>query len=163
VNPVDFQAEIFRVDESAATCRKQWFRDRGLRFEEVSSIFCVKGALILDETYGHARNKSTSPSFLTGRVFLLEAKWHAEELPASSIYQFKGKLDGKLVGTIGVFVSMSDYSRGAADSLSIGKTINVVLFNKADCLSAMEARCGFAPILRFRLRHAAEHGEPFHP
>jgi hypothetical protein len=42
---------------------------------------------------------------LDGRVFLLEAKWRKDPVPASAIYQFKGKIDGKLIGTIGVFVS----------------------------------------------------------
>jgi hypothetical protein len=45
---------------------------------------------------------------------LLEAKWHRDEfeLPASTIYEFKGKVDGKLVGTVGIFISMSGEFRG---------------------------------------------------
>src|SRR4051812_15027132 len=45
--------------------------------------------------------------YLDGRIYLVEAKWHAEPLPASTLYQFKGKIDGKLAGTIGLFISMS--------------------------------------------------------
>jgi hypothetical protein len=32
------------------------------------------------------------------RTYLIEAKWIADEVLASTIYQFKGKVDGKLVG-----------------------------------------------------------------
>ncbi len=40
---------------------------------------------------------------LDDRYFLLEAKWHKDPIPASDLYAFKGKVDGKLIGTIGVF------------------------------------------------------------
>ena len=55
------------------------------------------------------------------RTYLLEAKWHGAPVSASSIYAFKGKVDGKLSGTIGVFVSMSGYSKDAVDALTLGK------------------------------------------
>ena len=47
---------------------------------------------------------------MDSRVYLLEAKWHKTPLPASSIYAFRGKIDGKLIGTVGVFISMSSFS-----------------------------------------------------
>lgn len=65
--------------------------------------------------------------FLDGTVFLLEAKWHAKEIAASSLYEFKGKVDGKLLGTLGVFISMSGYSEDAVNALTLGKTLNLVL------------------------------------
>jgi hypothetical protein len=40
---------------------------------------------------------------------------------AADLYAFKGKVDGKLVGTIGVFVSMRGYSTEAIDALKLGK------------------------------------------
>lgn len=55
-----------------------------------------------------------------------------DPLPASSIYQFRGKVEGKLVGTIGVFISMSGFSNDAADALVAGKVISTVLFNGDD-------------------------------
>lgn len=42
---------------------------------------------------------------LRDRTYLLEAKWRRDPLPASDLYAFKGKVDGKLVGTIGVLMS----------------------------------------------------------
>ncbi len=95
------------------------------------------------------------------RTFLLEAKWHAKPLPASVIYAFKGKVDGKLEGTIGVFVSMSGYSKDAINALTAGKDLNVVLFDEKDVEAAIIH--GFAPILRIKLRAAAEEGVVFYP
>lgn len=91
------------------------------------------------------------------RYLLLEAKWRRDPVPASAIYAFKGKVDGKLAGTLGVFVSMSGYSRDAVDALRVGKALNVILFTAHDIESAIED--GFAAVLDFKLRAAAETGD----
>ena len=64
-----------------------------------------------------------------GKTYLLEAKWRKQPIPASDLYAFKGKVDGKLVGTIGVFISMSDYSADAIDALkaSVMSTFRTML------------------------------------
>ncbi|MFG2825032.1 restriction endonuclease [Kitasatospora sp. NPDC048365] len=95
------------------------------------------------------------------RTYLLEAKWFAEAIPASAIYAFKGKVDGKLTGTIGVFVSMSGYSDDSVDALRFGKELNVILFDRKDVEAALDH--GFATILAFKLRAAADQGELFTP
>ncbi|WP_199818706.1 restriction endonuclease [Streptomyces leeuwenhoekii] len=99
--------------------------------------------------------------FYEGRFYLLEAKWWKERVPASAIYQFKGKVDGKLIGTIGVFISMSGYAADAVDALRVGKDLNVLLFDREDVSAAAEV--GFSRVLRYKLRMAAERGEVFVP
>ena len=44
------------------------------------------------------------------KLYLLEAKWHKDPLPASEIYPFQQKVSGKLLGPIGVFVSASNFA-----------------------------------------------------
>ncbi|WP_296739102.1 TOPRIM nucleotidyl transferase/hydrolase domain-containing protein [Mesorhizobium sp.] len=100
---------------------------------------------------------------LDGRIYLVEAKWHAEPLPASTLYQFKGKVDGKLAGTIGLFISMSGYAEQAVDALVLGKALNIVLFDRRDMDAAINRRSGFANILKLKLRKAAEEGVIYFP
>lgn len=108
------------------------------------------------------KGEEVDGSFLHwGRYFLLEAKWWEQTVPASAIYQFKGKVDGKLVGTLGVFISMSGYSDDAVDALRVGKDLNVVLFDKSDMEYAVDV--GFVGVLNFKLREAAERGDVFVP
>ena len=95
------------------------------------------------------------------RIFLLEAKWFNRPLPASAVYAFKGKVDGKLAGTVGVFVSMSGYSEVVVDALRIGKDLNVVLFDRGDIEAAIDD--GFKNVLRVKMRAAAELGEIKYP
>ena len=95
------------------------------------------------------------------RTYLLEAKWHGSPIPASSIYTFKGKVDGKLSGTIGIFVSMSGYSEEAVDALTAGKQVNVLLFDRSDIEGCIAH--SFRRVLRAKLRAAAEEGVVFFP
>ncbi len=101
--------------------------------------------------------------FLDGTVVLLEAKWHKNPIPASTLYQFKGKVDGKLVGTVGVFISMSGYSEDAIDALTLGKSLNLILFDKDDIDAVILDKHNFRDILKLKLRQAAEEGVVYFP
>ncbi|MGG1515471.1 TOPRIM nucleotidyl transferase/hydrolase domain-containing protein [Paenibacillus oryzisoli] len=101
--------------------------------------------------------------YLDGRIYILEAKWHADPLPASTLYQFKGKVEGKLAGTIGIFISMSGYAEDAVDALVLGKALNVILFDKRDLDAAIDRSIGFTNVLKNKLRKAAEEGAIYFP
>ncbi len=98
---------------------------------------------------------------LDGRVLLFEAKWTESKLPASSIYAFKGKVDGKLVGTIGVYISMAGFSQDTIDALATGKDLNVILVDEEDLNVALDV--GPRLVLRHKLRAAAERGSVYFP
>ncbi len=94
---------------------------RGRRFEKWLTKLLPQGHLE-PRTSFRPKGEEVDGSFLhAGRYCLLEAKWWENTVPASAIYQFKGKVDGKLVGTLGVFISMSGYSGDAVDALQVGR------------------------------------------
>lgn len=138
-------------------------QERGLQFEQM-----IKDALAAFglEPRGSYRSlgEQVDGSFVhKGRPFLLEAKWTADPIPASTLYAFKGKVDGKLTGTIGVFVSISGYSEDAVDALVAGKSINLILFDKDDWEDSIAESVGFDQVLVQKLRFAAEEGSPLYP
>jgi len=148
------------VPESAEPAQK---RHRGQRFEELLEML-----LEADGLSPHIRvrpdGEEIDGSFLLNdRAFLLEAKWHAAPLPASTIYQFKCKVDGKLTGTLGVFISVSGFSTDAVDALTTGKTMNIVLFDRRDVEAAIDQPDGFKTVLLAKLRMAAEEGAVYWP
>lgn len=136
-------------------------RRRGYAFEEFLEAL-LAGEKLDPRIRLRPTGEEVDGSFvLDQRIYLLEAKWHARPLPASTIYAFKGKVDGKLLGTIGVFISMSGYSEEAIDALTIGKGLNVLLMDGNDIEASINH--GFAHILRVKLRAAAEEGAVFYP
>lgn len=140
---------------------RYWFQQRGRTFERV-----LKQILSRENMDPRAsmrpQGEEIDGSFVMGdRFFLLEAKWHADPIPASALYAFKGKVDGKLVGTIGIFFSMSDYSAEAIDALLYGKDLNLILFGKKDLLLIEDGNITMHKAISVKLRYAATYGQPF--
>jgi len=96
--------------------------------------------------------------FWQGQTFLLEAKWVKDPLPASSIYAFKGKLDGKFHTTGGVYISVNGYSKDLEDALKFGKSLNIILFDKEDIPLLFNGQVSFTDMLKFKLRQAGDTG-----
>jgi Restriction endonuclease len=152
------QFDSLRLPENASAQEK---RKRGYQLEEF-----LKSLLLTDDLKPRIRFRPTGEEIdgsfeLDARIFLLEAKWHADPLPASAIYTFKGKVDGKLIGTIGVFISMSGYSEDAINALTTGKNLNVLLVDKNDIEASVTH--GISRVLRTKIRAAAEEGVVFYP
>ena len=138
-----------------------WFQRRGRSFERVlKHIF--ESESMAPRASMRPSGEEIDGSFAMGdRFFLLEAKWHTPPIAASALYAFKGKVDGKLVGTIGVFLSMSDYSAEAVDALLYGKELNLILFGRQDLLLIEDQKISMQEAIRVKLRYAAEYGQPF--
>jgi hypothetical protein len=130
---------------------------RGYRFERWLQLLLTEAGLEPRGGYRPVGEQIDGSFVLGGRMFLLEAKWVKDPVPASALYAFKGKVDGKLAGTIGIFISMSGFSDDAIEALRIGKDLNILLANDADVTQA--ARAGVSAMLLFKLRAAAEGGE----
>lgn len=140
-----------------------WNRTRGYKFERVLTDLLAEDGLEPRASYKPQGEQIDGSFFLEGTVFLLEAKWHADPMPASTLYEFKGKVDGKLVGTLGVFISMSGYSKDAVNALTLGKSLNLILFDKRDMDAAIGRSLGFKEVLKRKLRKAAEEGVVYFP
>lgn len=93
-----------------------------------------------------------------GHTYLLEAKWVTAPVPASSIYSFKGKLDGKFHTTSGIFIAMNGYSEEVEDALKFGKALNILLFDKNDMALIFNGQVSFLKVLKFKLREAGDTG-----
>lgn len=99
-------------------------------------------------------------SFTDGhRHFLLEARWRSR-VSVAEVFAFRGKLEGKLAGTLGVFVSLgAEFSQGALQALTWGKGINTVLFSAQDLEDVLSPGHSFREVLSLKLRHAASYGQ----
>lgn len=138
-------------------------RRRGYAFEDLLNKLFSLDELEPRSGYKPSGEQIDGSIYLDGRVYLMEAKWHAEPLPASTLYQFKGKVDGKLAGTLGIFISMSGYAEDAVDALTLGKGLNVILVDRSDMDAAILRRNGIKKVLKLKVRKAAEEGAIYFP
>ncbi len=155
---------LFRsADETSSDATGETKRQRGRDLERILNGALSDAGLSPRTSYRPQGEEIDGSFVLSGRTFLLEAKWTAEALPASSIYQFRGKVEGKLVGTVGVFVSMAGFSKDAVDALVAGKIINVLLTDGDDIRALVDGKIDLESALNLKLRAAAETGTPMYP
>lgn len=95
---------------------------------------------------------------LDNEVYLLEAKWHREPRPASELYIFRGKIEGKSRFTRGVFLSINGVSDDAADAITRGKESVFFVMNGYDLFRILEGSVSLVEFLRRRQRLLAERG-----
>ncbi len=136
---------------------------RGRRFEEFFDGILKRERLSPRRRYRPSGEEIDGSFVLSDRVYLIELKWEQKKLPASTLYEFRGKVEGKLEGTLGVLISMSGYSNDAIDALVRGKTTNIILFDQADVEAIVGGKTWFRDLLRRKLRVAAERGLPYKP
>jgi hypothetical protein len=107
-------------------------RSRGKAFERLLGLMFAREGIRHVLAYRPSGEEIDGAFWWNTRTFLLEAKWHKDPIPASAIYAFKGKVDGKFSGTRGVFISMSGYSEDCVEALVHGKDLNILLFDEDD-------------------------------
>jgi serine/threonine protein kinase len=96
------------------------------------------------------------------RYFLLEAKWRKLPVTASEVFAFQGKLRGKLLGTLGLFVSIGEFAADASSALVFGKAIDVLLADRGDVELALDPAHTFREMIRVKMRAAAQTGEVYY-
>lgn len=140
-----------------------WKQRRGYAFEHILNSLFTLESLSPRTSYRPAGEEVDGSLVVDHRIYLLEAKWWGAALPASALYAFKGKIDGKLAGTLGIVISQSGFADDAIDALVSGKGVNMILFDSSDLETILSEQISFADALRQKLRYAAEHGQPFSP
>jgi hypothetical protein len=137
---------------------------RGKEFERVLHDMFAEAGMGPRSAYRPAGEEIDGSFLFHDRTMLFEAKWTSKPVPASSLYQFRGKLEGKLAGTLGVFISMGGYAADAVDALIAGKSLNLVLFDNSDMDKLAQLHCiDIKRALGLKLRAAAESGTPYAP
>lgn len=136
-------------------------QERGLAFERWLVDLLNASNLDAVGSYRPRGEQVDGSLVLDHRVVLFEAKWTTDRQAASSVYAFKGKVDGKLAGTLGAYISIAGYDEDTVAALERGKDLNIVLVDEEDLLAAIDV--GMDRVLRMKLRAAAEQGALYFP
>ena len=133
-------------------------QERGYEFEKLIEAKLDNEKLEPRASYKQKGEQIDGSFFWEGQTFLLEAKWVKQKLPASSIYAFKGKLDGKFHTTSGIYLAVNGYSNDVEDALKFGKSLNILLFDSSDISLIFNGDVTFLEVLKFKLREAGDIG-----
>ena len=159
----DWRAEFDAMADLDANASATDKAARGRQLEKIFYNMFDEAGLRPRSSYRPTGEEVDGSFFISGHTMLLEVKWRQDPQPASALYQFMGKVNGKLVGTVGLFVSMSGFSSDAVDALLAGKQLNLVLMDGDDVRAVRRGDIGIADAIQRKLRAAAETGTPFVP
>lgn len=98
-----------------------------------------------------------------GEHYLLEAKWQHASASNEAVYQFAGKVEGKMYGR-GLFVSMQGFSDHVIDDITRGKAVKTVFVDGEDITLVVEEQLTFEEMLDAKVKAAQTRGEIYvHP
>ena len=100
---------------------------------------------------------------LDSEVYLLEAKWTREQTSEAPLLTFRGKVEGKSAITRGLFLSINGFSPQAILAITKGKQPTFLMMDGADLYRVLEGHVQLDELLRRKIRHLAERGDPYVP
>jgi hypothetical protein len=130
----------------------------GLQLEKVLNGLFALHDLAAREPFRVVGEQIDGSFELDHEVYLLEAKWQQHPSPASDLYVFREKIEGKSKFTRGVFLSINGVSREAQDAITRGKQPNFFVIDGYDVMMLLEDNVDLRTFLRRRQRLLAEEG-----
>jgi hypothetical protein len=140
-------------NQKTITVTRRSSQERGRVFERIiCDLFEIDGTLITRPYHTEDRSAEQIDGAIEvyNRIILLEIKWVETNLAASDLYAFIGKVENKLDGTLGLFISKEQLSNNFIDSITKGRRRNIILLHGNDIDYLFEEDF----ILREYLEHA---------
>lgn len=94
--------------------------------------------------------------------YLLEAKWQKDPVETGDLKKFSGTLNDKLKNTLGLFISINGFSKGAKD-LKGTNARTMILMDGMDLNFILDQRIELHHLLFRKRRHASETGRIYYP
>lgn len=92
-----------------------------------------------------------------GEHYLIEAKWQERSASNESVYQFAGKVAGKLYGR-GLFISVNGFSPNVIHSLVVGKEIQTLFIDGEDLILVLEGHLSMREMIDSKVKAAQTKG-----
>lgn len=92
-----------------------------------------------------------------GEHYIIEAKWQDRESANEPVYQFAGKVEGKMYGR-GLFVSINGFSPNVIQSLVAGKVIRTIFIDGGDIMMVLEGYLTFSQMIDKKVKAAQTKG-----
>lgn len=110
---------------------------RGLRFERLFyEIFKRDGILLEGSLKTEDGGQQIDGAIeINNKIFIVEIKWeNSATLAASKLYSFLGKVNSKIEGTLGLFISYDELEKNFIDSARGGIKQNCIIIHGIDNL-----------------------------
>jgi len=123
-------------------------RRRGLLFERLFYEIFEDHGILLERSF---KSKDGSQQIdgaveINHRIFIVEIKWEeSKTLAASKLYSFLGKINSKIDGTLGIFISYNELEQNFLDSVRGGIKQNcIIIHGEEDIIPIIQGEVSIA-------------------
>lgn len=130
---------------------------RGYALEEILTELSRSEDLEVTEPFRVQGEQIDGAIKYDGEHYLIEAKW--QDVPSSneSVYQFVGKIEGKMYGR-GLFVSIQGFSSNVIKSVATGKAIKTIFIDGEDMVLVLEGHISLRDMVDAKVKSAQTKG-----
>jgi hypothetical protein len=132
-------------------------QERGYVLESILLELCRLSKLEVTEPFRVRGEQIDGAAKFEGEHYIIEAKWQDKASSNEPVYQFAGKVDGKMYGR-GLFISVQGYSEHVVRDLTTGKAVRTILIDGADVVLVLEEHLTFAKLLDRKVKAAQTKG-----
>ncbi|MDQ3565532.1 MAG: restriction endonuclease [Pseudomonadota bacterium] len=86
-------------------------------------------------------------------IKIIEAKWHDSAASNKPVYQFVGKVEGKMYGR-GLFISIQGFSENVVQSVVRGKALRTVFVDGEGLVLVLEEHLSFIQMIDRKVKAA---------
>jgi len=130
---------------------------RGYELEGILTALASMASLEVTEPFRTRGEQIDGSVKYDGEHYLLEAKWQDVAASNESVYQFVGKIEGKMYGR-GIFVSIQGFSDYVVKSIVVGKAIKTIFIDGADIVAVLEGHLSFRELIDKKVKAAQTRG-----
>ncbi|MFK0951054.1 restriction endonuclease [Pseudomonas aeruginosa] len=132
-------------------------QQRGYALEHILSELSRLSQLETTEAFRVNGEQIDGAVKFDGEHYLIEAKWQERAASNEPVYQFAGKVAGKLYGR-GLFVSVNGFSAEVVRSLTMGKEIQTLFIDGEDLILVLEGHLTLREMIDRKVKAAQTKG-----
>lgn len=132
-------------------------QQRGYALERILAELARLSRLETTEAFRVAGEQIDGAVKFDGEHYLIEAKWQDKSASNEPVYQFAGKVAGKLYGR-GLFISVNGFSAEVVRSLILGKEIQTLFVDGEDLILVLEGHLSLRDMIDRKVKAAQTKG-----
>lgn len=132
-------------------------QDRGYALEKILAELARIESLEVTEPFKVFGEQIDGTVKYDGEHYLVEAKWQDKSASNEPVYQFVGKIEGKMYGR-GLFVSVHGFSDNVIKSIVQGKALKTIFVDGEDLVLVLEGHLSFRDMIDRKVKAAQTKG-----
>ncbi len=146
-----------RIEYLNLLAEKTSKQQRGYALEKILAELAKLSHLEATEPFRTNGEQVDGAVKFDGEHYLIEAKWQERSASNEPVYQFAGKVSGKLYGR-GLFISVNGFSAEVVRSLVMGKEIQTLFVDGEDLILVLEGHLSFRDMIDRKVKAAQTKG-----